>query len=433
MMKYLWLLFLSFTFLFISCKNENIVNPEVSGAKGTVMLSLDKGTIPSDVQYVTVALTRDGYSQITGTLNITTDSSAEVVLNQIPAGMWHVKVDASNSNNMIIYSGEADVNIVSDQTAVLNLTLYSVNSGVGGIKIVVNWYNGINYNSNWRDNEQSPILTGTLNYEYAGVAHPYVIYDEGIYKMWYTSVEPSATGRIFYATSSDGINWTKRVIPVLSPSSNGFDNRAVTMAKVIKAGNMYYLFYGSRGNNFPVCIGLAASTDGINWVKKEYPILQRTLEWENELYPADIVYANNKYYLYYYSNNTSFSNVKIGLAVSSDGMNFVKESNPIITADLSWEGGCLTSPSVIFENGKFQMAYLSYPNCKYIGYAVSNDGKNWTKNVNPIFSSNLTTNQWLRAFNTIQLTHINNKFRIYYSGVIQNSDYYQIGCITKTD
>jgi predicted GH43/DUF377 family glycosyl hydrolase len=114
-------------------------------------------------------------------------------------------------------------------------------------------------------------------------------------------------------------------------------------------------------------------------------------------------------------------------------MNFVKESNPIITADLSWEGGCLTSPSVIFENGKFQMAYLSYPNCKYIGYAVSNDGKNWTKNVNPIFSSNLTTNQWLRAFNTIQLTHINNKFRIYYSGVIQNSDYYQIGCITKTD
>ena len=96
-------------------------------------------------------------------------------------------------------------------------------------------------------------MTGTLSYEYAGVAHPFVLFEDGIYKMWYTSVGQSASGRIFYATSPDGINWTKRATPVFSPSYSGFDNQAVTLSKIIKINGTYKMYYTSRGSLSSVC------------------------------------------------------------------------------------------------------------------------------------------------------------------------------------
>ena len=79
------------------------------------------------------------------------------------------------------------------------------------------------------------------------------------------------------------------------------------------------------------------------------------------------------------------------------------------------------------------MVYITFDNGKKIGYAESNDGVVWTKNTEPIFSAEMTSNSWLRKFNTIQWFKKDSVYQIYYSGVIHSGDYYKIGVITKTN
>lgn len=83
------------------------------------------------------------------------------------------------------------------------------------------------------------------------------------YKMWYTglgdkdllALEDTWQYRINYATSSDGINWTKESKPVLSPIADRFDSGGKDMPAVIKdlKNNVYIykLWY----------LGKAANTD----------------------------------------------------------------------------------------------------------------------------------------------------------------------------
>jgi len=429
--KNIWLVLVAFSLIFVSCKDETSVVSSNLQAKGSVKLSLDKNTTPSNVAQVKVSLTKEGCIPITGIMNIVSDSTASLTLNEIAAGSWHVKVDAYNNQQVVVYSGETDANIVSDQITQLNLTLYSTNSGLGGIAISVTWSNSVLPTTGWTDNSFGPVMTGTLSYEYAGVAHPFVLFEDGIYKMWYTSVGQSASGRIFYATSPDGINWTKRATPVFSPSYSGFDNQAVTLSKIIKINGTYKMYYTSRGSLSSVAIGLATSSDGINWTRRNTPVLTGTLPWEGDVFTGDIVYYNEKYFLYYYADG--YNGIKIGLATSTDGINFTKKSQPIIVPSLSWETNSITSPSVIIDNGVFKMVYITFDNGKKIGYAESNDGVVWTKNTEPIFSAEMTSNSWLRKFNTIQWFKKDSVYQIYYSGVIHSGDYYKIGVITKTN
>ncbi len=51
----------------------------------------------------------------------------------IPAGEWHLKVNAENSDGKIIYSGETNVAIIEDETVDILLTLRPTGSGTGNI------------------------------------------------------------------------------------------------------------------------------------------------------------------------------------------------------------------------------------------------------------------------------------------------------------
>jgi len=300
---------------------------------------------------------------------------------------------------------------------------------MGGISITVKWSDTPFPTFHWQDSPNSPIMTGSLPFEINGVAYPYVIYDNGIYKMYYTGAGNSQRFELGYATSPDGHNWTKTSYPIFSPSVSGFDNYNVGSAKVIKVGNSYRMYYMARNQEGVYSIGLATSTDGINWTRRSTPVLTKSLSWEISIRPGDIVLHNDKYYFYYYSYDPQ--NTAIGLAISSDGINFVKEPNPIIVPTFTWEDNGICYPSVIYDNNKFVMVYHTFPNCKNIGYAESIDGKNWTTQPNPIFSKEMTTNNWVNRFTSVNLLKINNEYRIYYSATMNSLYYYQVGVISK--
>ncbi len=115
------------------------------------------------------------------------------------------------------------------------------------------------------------------NFDFSGKADPTVIKENGIYKMWYTGAGSDSKDRMVlnvgYATSNNGINWTRRSNPVLTRGGNGqWDDGSVSAPSVFYDGSQYIMLYS--GINEPEAgvetgsIGCAVSADGIKWAKQ---------------------------------------------------------------------------------------------------------------------------------------------------------------------
>lgn len=420
-------------FFMINCSQNEPTSPNTSDQKsGKLFLKIDKENAPDNVVWVEAFLTRQGYDTIFTALNILSDSTADILLEDIQAGEWHLKVDASDSANVVLYTGETSIMIFAGFTTQVNLVLQPTGAGTGNVYIWVTW--GVPPIGNWIDFNGNPILnpSGTF-YETHGVGQPNAILVAGVYKMWYLGDAGGSNKYVMYAESMNGINWTRPVSdPVLSPGSPGsWDDLAVHPGAVMYEDSMYYMFYSGWSDPWGSWdIGYAFSSDGINWVKHPTPVIYGTSGMEYQIGPSSILKMGTTYYLYYYMRSIPY--LKIALATSDDRINWTRHpSNPILIADKPWEGSGVYSANVYEINGQYEMIYMNQPATGF-GKATSPDGINWTKDTaNPFFTKEQTHNNW--AGNKIAYpfyVRINNKDRIYYTG-FPNSGPYKIGFVTR--
>jgi predicted GH43/DUF377 family glycosyl hydrolase len=107
---------------------------------------------------------------------------------------------------------------------------------------------------------------------------PHVIKDGDTYKMWYGSASFTTEiiyNGIFYATSSDGINWTKVAgslangAVLVKGDAGNFDEKAVMYPAIVKVNGKYHMLYTGYYSNIAseYCVGYASSDDGINWTR----------------------------------------------------------------------------------------------------------------------------------------------------------------------
>ena len=91
---------------------------------------------------------------------------------------------------------------------------------------------------------------GTIAIDFAegenALARPYVIKDQGIYRMWFSS-----KGEFYlpqYAESEDGINWTRHDNAVdLKPTPGGPDEEMICYPVVVKHKGQHIMFYNGNG------------------------------------------------------------------------------------------------------------------------------------------------------------------------------------------
>ncbi|MCH9030239.1 MAG: hypothetical protein IH819_11685, partial [Bacteroidetes bacterium] len=302
-------------------------------------------------------------------------------MDEIPAGIWHLKVDAKDDEGIILYTGEIEVEIFAGFVTQVNLTLYPTGEGTGSIYIYVTW--GIHINSNWIDFISNPVLISSNNYyDQRGIAQPEIIYENNHFKMWYYGEEGAGVKYVLYAESNDGISWDKPINePVLSPGHQGsWDSWAVHPGAILKDGGIYKMYYSGWAETYGQWdIGLATSIDGINWEKFPQPILYGTSGWEFQIGASSIIKYNEVYYLYYYGRN--LPNYNIGLATSTDGLHWERFSgNPILTNTESWEANGVYYATVVREDNQFKMIYMNSSGTGF-GFAYSSDGMNWTKDI----------------------------------------------------
>lgn len=409
--------------IYFGCSN-NLVSPPISSTsnEGQVELKISSDSIPNGVVKVTAVLIQSGADTLIESTNPITSSSASIVFTNVSVGTWHLIVNAEDSSGDTLYTGETDIHIQAGITTQVNLNLIPTGNGTGNISITVNWGNT---GSNWLDYSNNPVFTIYQNPSYPNaVSQGKIIYEDGVYKMWYMCTYNAGKGNIWYAESADGINWVNKTsAPVFASGPEGsWDDYSVGTGAVIKDSNTFKLYYISTKVSYGRSnIGLATSTDGIHWQRYTNPVLLSDSTDEYHIGTESVLKVNGTYYMYYSASPAwNYNQFVIGLATSSDGVNWKKYSgNPVLSPTLQWEGIGVLYPAVIYDNNRFIMIYSNTDRTKF-GIAYSNDGMNWTKSTTPTFTVSDTQKNLLHIDYPF-LIKIGNEYKLYYTGTFSDN------------
>jgi len=250
--------------------------------------------------------------------------------------------------------------------------IYSTNTWIDQFIIYPLWQDQI-----WiRPESTDAIITYNDSWSQKTLAEPNVLYEDGIYKMWYRGVNysnipkfnhPSGLG---YATSVDGLTWTEY-----------YDNPVAPLGwcpTVHKIGSTYYLYDSSTYAPGGVwSFARKTSIDGITWTASATTDLTvGTGTWDDQyLGNNEFWYEDGTWYMLYECSNLS-SSWKIGLATSTNGMNWTKyPGNPIIGTATRTAGG----PHVLKVDGIYYCWYHIGGLFTEVALKQSTDLHTWTE------------------------------------------------------
>jgi len=276
---------------------------------------------------------------------------------------------------------------------------------------------------------------------------PYVIFnsDANRYEMWYTALSGYPNGGIGFAYSSDGIAWTKNPTPVMTPGATGWDSLFVGAPCIIKESGGYKMWYTGwkSQTRLPHSIGYATSPNGINWTKQTNPVLTPGSGWEAVSVGYLSVIKVPGGYMMFYTGEVSFGIARTGRAFSTDGINWQRDLvyNPVLPAGGSgaWDQNNYLARVLEF-NGALYLWYTAETNPGVTGTAIGlatsvDTGKTWTKYAgNPVLTRG-TTGSWDNGWiETGSILLKDNTFKMWYDGGgSATSDQGRIGYATSTN
>ncbi len=218
---------------------------------------------------------------------------------------------------------------------------------------------------NWQMDTANPVLTPETegSWEVKSLISAAVYHDGELFHMWYGGDDYEHV-RVGYATSPDGTSWTRHPgNPVLSEGPSGsFDAWWIAPNDVLYHNGLYQLWYGASptpGITNGDSIGYASSTDGVNWTRYPDPVLEPTTGWENfAIYGVGTIFDGSTYHMWYPGYESIYGRIvgiAIGYATSADGVNWVRDpDNPIEEL-----GEVVSQPQVIRNDaiGGYEMIY----------------------------------------------------------------------------
>lgn len=155
------------------------------------------------------------------------------------------------------------------------------------------------------------------------------------YTMWFNRMNQYGNFNLYNITSNDGVIWFNQTELIFDQTSTTWDIQGRTAPSVIYdvSNQIYRMWYTAVGSgNFTSWrIGYATSKDGINWTKHPTPVLQADQPWEktagnNGVGNASVLFEDGIYHMFYHADRD------IGHATSADGINWTKDpNNPVLT------------------------------------------------------------------------------------------------------
>ena len=242
---------------------------------------------------------------------------------------------------------------------------------------------------NWTVNPTTPVLEKTAAaFDSRSTETPAVVFFQGQYHMFwtgYTDETDISTWKIGHAVSSDGINFTKDVSPLVEPSDPGgapnldFDQYLVAEPAPVVFNNQIYLYFAAAGANIGVgtvlhVVGLITSSDGLVWSAP-----QSVLEPDQTTYPRNApdyfkgystphaVVLDDEVHLFFDvvrtdAAGTLFNQEKLHHAVSSNGITVWSQdpTHLIDKNDAGWTSVEVRSPAIYLEGTSLTMWYAGH-------------------------------------------------------------------------
>ena len=279
---------------------------------------------------------------------------------------------------------------------------------------------------NWkRDNAEPVISLGEPgDFDDTHLFAPLVAYENGRYSLWYPGARGAVAERVFrlgYATSTDGVNFTKADFAPVYEFGDGV--RSVLTPTLLRSPDgavlrddgklrMWFTAADLTTTGAPHTLHEAESTDGVHWLKPSPAQL-------DNIYAPTIIKEGDTYRLWY--TDVSREPWIMRHAFSHDGKRWRVSSKPALVIDQDWEKERLFYCTVMKADGFYIMWYGSYWNERdettAIGSAVSADGLHWVKNPNnPVFRPD-PSRSWESHYTTSQsvMRLPDGRWRIWYA------------------
>ncbi len=259
------------------------------------------------------------------------------------------------------------------------------------------------------------------------IAGPVVVVG-GIYRMLYTGSSGSGAYSIGLATSTDGLNWTKNPTnPVITYGQS---------PAVLYEDGQFRMWYTTPDRS---SIIYATSQNGVTWnVSATNPALFAGPGWDASFISAGAVLHNATGYYLYYEGSSDFRVFQGGLATSQDGLHWMKDPrNPVMPANLSgsWDSDYI-APSSIIDTGTTRVIWYvgGTTGSGYqwrIGIAVSEDGIHWTAANRPVLNLSMQGGWDSAGFSRVAVVSGDGVFRMWYTGLNSAAEW-QIGFAEAT-
>ena len=171
---------------------------------------------------------------------------------------------------------------------------------------------------------REPVMVPEADFEGASVMNPFVMYENGKFRMWYAAGETYEPNVICYAESEDGIHWVKDSRnPIFSCNpEKEYEQNRIGACDVLRDEDGYLMFYIGYRDIHTACVCAARSKDGItDWVRvPENPLVTPTPgTWdENSCYKPTVVRDDSGLYHLWY-NGRADSKEYIGYAYGKLG------------------------------------------------------------------------------------------------------------------
>ena len=198
--------------------------------------------------------------------------------------------------------------------------------------------------SEWDPDPCNPVLEPGVpgawdSYTIASLA---VLYDEGIFKMWYGAGSSyHGVGHTGYATNADGwCDWDKdpdNPVDGLNPGAPGaWNENGIGASTVLFDEGLFKMWWVTGSGDTwggTWSIGYATSPDGLIWTPRPDPVLEATEPWEEDkVYFPEVIRIGDSFAMWYSGLNVISQLVEIGYSVSPDGLHWGKWSgNPVLS------------------------------------------------------------------------------------------------------
>ena len=210
--------------------------------------------------------------------------------------------------------------------------------------------------------------TGTDTWDKQIRERGFILKEGGEYKMWYTGyTEDSEPMYLGYATSDDGINWSRYSDEPI------FNGKWTEDMFVFKDGGKYYMY--AEGTHD--IAHLLTSADGVNWEEQgDLVILETSGEPIPGPYGTPAVWIEDEIWYLFYERN----DLGIWLATSEDKKTWmnVQDEPVIMMGPEAYDEGAVAANQVVKHEGKY---YLYYHGSSNPDWADPNANALWTSNV----------------------------------------------------